>query len=230
MHHYHKFSPLSYYSFLTVIPWCICYSISSVFTSVSFNTNIRAVIPCFTGTTLAYIIDSSLQILDICPTIFYHSNMSHHTLCIIIGIRYPSESFYTYPNTKITVEIILLWVWYCNWRSCPTKIILRVDNHFWGSGFYKYLQNGHAWFPTSLIYCGGQWCLQVVHNQQIWGVSFSKSLPNFPWENECWCLINPCLCHNFYIFRLHAFLWYWGFIVENSSIFYPYHSCFHYHR
>ena len=69
-----------------------------------------------------------------------------------------------------------MWDWYCNRRSWPMHIILRVAKHCWVSRFYKPLHNGPTCIPTSLIRCSGKSCLQFFHDQHI----CFFSCPTFP--------------------------------------------------
>ena len=91
------------------------------------------------------------------------------------------------------------------------------------------LHNGPACVSTSLIHCGGKWCLQNIHEQHIWGDSLptlSLLLPGI----KNWRQINPCPSHYRYILGFYVVLWSSGSVVENSVILWHFHSCFQHHR
>ena len=103
----------------------------------------------------------------------------------------------------------LMWAWHWNWRPWPIQWIFWVARYFWCSRFDKPLHNGSTCIATRLIHCGGQKCLQVIHDQRIWG----GLLPNFLFavtrENKFWCRLHPWLIHYFFILGLWGFLWSW---------------------
>ena len=87
------FSPFSFFCFVEVCPWCIFTGISFAFIYASFSANTRAMMPYFTGITIARLIATSWLRLEICSTIFCLSSKALRTSCKLIGLYIPYEMF-----------------------------------------------------------------------------------------------------------------------------------------
>ena len=73
---------------------CFCTGIASVFISASFFTSMRADITCFPGTALACLLDTSCHRIDSSSNLICINPKDLHTLCTLIGLQHPSETFF----------------------------------------------------------------------------------------------------------------------------------------
>ena len=84
-------STLYFRCFVAFCHWCICNGINSALIYASFRVNIRSDMPCFPGTTLDRLIDTSCHRIEICSTILCLSPRALHDLFILIGLQLLSE-------------------------------------------------------------------------------------------------------------------------------------------
>ena len=187
--------------------------------------------PCFTGTTIASIIDDSCLRLDSCSTLCCLSSREVHTLWILIGLQHPSEKqFHLAISHNHYWKTPLVGLLVQSTSLVYPENILGGQQHFLCSRFYVPLYNGSTCIPKSPIQCGGQWFFWVIHDQRIWGGFLPKFFFAVPLENKLCYQINHWPRHYFSILEVYVFLWYWGSIVENSLILCQFHSYFKHHR
>ena len=147
-------SPLSFGFLVDVCPWWICTCIASVLIYASFSANMRADMPCFTGTNfpISYLPSSAgltyvpLYAVSVLDTFTIHA----YLLACIFHMK---NVFHVSKFQKHLLKVPM-WDWYSNRWSWPIHRLFRMTKYWRGSRFNKPLHNGSIYIPTSLIHCG----------------------------------------------------------------------------
>ena len=186
--------------------------------------------PCFPGTTLVSLIDTSCRRIYSCSTLSCLNTKALHTSCILIGIQHPSgKCFPPIHIKKALLENSSYGPKTAIDGSGPSNEYTGWPNIVYDLVLMNFYTMDPLLFPRALYTVVAKDFSKLSMINTSGGGSFPISLCCALGEKN-WCGIHTCLRHFCSTLGLSVFLWACVSVVENSKILSHFHSCFQHHR